>query len=146
MLAAQQRMSERELKRREITGSLSANTVALAIKAMGITDDSPFSSMTSLEQKTDRLIGFVVEGNSKYFTLPKLFDMPVTTSQAACEYNHRYQRHNRIANQIYNFNRQGRKYVNKLEISASIFHIESHTRLLDYLRNIFQSVSEATNQ
>ena len=72
-------MSEKELRRREITGSLSVATIANALQTMGLSSDSLATSSPSSVTSKSGTVGFVVEGNSKYFTMPKTFDMNVVT-------------------------------------------------------------------
>ncbi|XP_033635373.1 cilia- and flagella-associated protein 47-like isoform X1 [Asterias rubens] len=78
VIAAQQRMSQTEIRRRHVTGTLASGSVTAAIAALGLTDESVLSGKTSANpnSKTDKPEGtnFSVEVNSKYFeTTPAMF-------------------------------------------------------------------------
>ena len=74
-------MSEKELRRREITGSLSVATIANALQTMGLSSESlAINSPCSLAHKSET-IKFAIEGNSKFFMLPKSCDITVSNNR-----------------------------------------------------------------
>ncbi|XP_065057284.1 cilia and flagella-associated protein 47-like isoform X2 [Rhopilema esculentum] len=88
-IAAQQRMSEKELRRREITGSLSVATIANALQTMGLSSESlAITSPCSLAHKSET-IQFAIEGNSKFFKLPKSCDITVSNNRKSDDDNAR---------------------------------------------------------
>ena len=79
VLAAQQRMSEKERYRRDITGSLSAATISKTLKLMGL-QEKLLSAAPKSSSKTG-IIKYDVEGSSKYFKIPSWFEMSLVTSK-----------------------------------------------------------------
>ena len=85
VIATQQRMSDKERWRREITGSLSAAAVSNAVKSMGLVEKMSTSPQSSNSKSHN--ISFAVEGNSKYFQLPSVFEMNLVTDKRTGKHN-----------------------------------------------------------
>ncbi|XP_022089961.1 cilia- and flagella-associated protein 47-like isoform X2 [Acanthaster planci] len=80
VVAAQQRMTETEIRRRQTTGTLASGSVTAAIAALGLTDETVLTGKTSANPntKSDKPEGtrFMVEVNSKYFETPSTLFVP----------------------------------------------------------------------
>ncbi|XP_072178621.1 cilia- and flagella-associated protein 47-like [Diadema setosum] len=82
VIAAQQRMSDAEIRRRQLTGTLASGSVTAAIAALGLTDDHIITKSqsavifnTKQDQKPEGT-RFSVEVNSKFFEAPMHFFIP----------------------------------------------------------------------
>ncbi|XP_048577373.1 cilia- and flagella-associated protein 47-like isoform X2 [Nematostella vectensis] len=77
-IAAQQRMSDREFQRRQLTGTLSSSTVTARVASMGLGGDMFLHAADpSIKKSLDlALTRFNVETSSKYFKTPSYVSIP----------------------------------------------------------------------
>ncbi|XP_077977423.1 cilia- and flagella-associated protein 47-like [Glandiceps talaboti] len=82
VIAAQQRMSNKEIERRKITGTLSSSSVTAAIAKLEIAangkvgESTKFKSPALLKKKDTECQVFDVDINSKFFTVPESVTIP----------------------------------------------------------------------
>lgn len=82
-IAAQQRMSERELQRRKLTGTLASCTVTASVAALGLGGDrfvhaADSSTRESLEKEVTE---FYTELSSKFFQAPTQIIIPTSANR-----------------------------------------------------------------
>lgn len=86
-IAAQQRMSERELQRRELTGTLASCTVTASVAALGLGGDK-FLHPGDTNTKKDlekAVTAFQTELSSKFFQAPSQVIIPASISRKSVE-------------------------------------------------------------
>ncbi|XP_041462969.1 cilia- and flagella-associated protein 47-like isoform X1 [Lytechinus variegatus] len=88
VIAAQQRMTDTEIRRRQMTHTLACGSVTAAIAALGLSDDhvinanqSTVSFNTKQEKKDAEGTRFTVEVNSKFFEVQHHFFVPSPLSK-----------------------------------------------------------------
>lgn len=79
-MAYRQRMSEKELKRRDLTGMTSSETILSAISALQLSG-SEYVQPTEMLGLTETLQEFQVEVTSPHFKVPPTLCMPITDSK-----------------------------------------------------------------
>ena len=79
-MAYRQRMSEKELKRRDLTGMTSSETILSAISALQLSG-SEYVQPTEMLGLTETLQEFQVEVTSPHFKVPSTLCMPITDSK-----------------------------------------------------------------
>lgn len=86
VLATEQRMSEKELKRRQRSGVTSSETILSAISCLQINKKADYQHPSQLLGIASDIQEFSVQLSSPYFSCPDSISIPVDVSASSCKF------------------------------------------------------------
>ena len=87
VLATEQRMSEKELKRRQRSGVTSSETILSAISCLQINKKAEYHHPSHLLGITSDIQEFSIQLSSPYFSCQDTISIPVDVSASSCKFN-----------------------------------------------------------